>query len=209
MGYDQKLFLEPPDEGLVCGVCSGVFIDPISACSDGHPFCSDCLQMAKKCSADGKPLRKTTTPAPFLVNAISKLSMRCEHHADATAKRLRSGKPARSSCDWIGACGEYAAHLTACTAVQVDCTLGCGMRLARIDAASHAQSACRLRNVACRDCKATVTAANLAAHSNACAEKVVACGLPGCDTRTKRGILTLHRTVCPRVVVPCSYAAFG
>jgi hypothetical protein len=209
MGFDKRLFLESPDAGLLCDACTDVFNDPISARSDGHPFCRDCLRRVKKCPKDGKPLRKTITPAPFLAIALSKLSMRCEHHADVAAKRQRDGAPAGRTCDWVGAYGEYNAHLTTCTAVLVDCTLGCGLRLARGDVVTHAKSVCGRRRVQCPDRKAEVTADNLATHSGSCLEKVIACGLPGCDTRMRRVHFELHRNICPRVSVPCSYASFG
>jgi hypothetical protein len=102
--------------------------------------------------------------------------MRCEHNVESALKRQRDGAPAGRTCDWVGACGEYASHLTTCPAVLVGCPLGCGARLARADADSHALSVCGRRNMTCPDCNATVKAANLAEHSDACLEKEVPYG---------------------------------
>jgi hypothetical protein len=206
MGFDAKHFVAPLDSGLVCGICTGVFDDLVSACADGHPFCRGCLKKAKKCPVDNKALRKTITAAPpFLTGAIDKMQLRCANHKDVvSAKRLRDGAPVGRTCDWVGACCDFKSHQQSCAAVLVDCPLGCGATLARGDAAAHTQTVCGLRNVACPDCKAVVKAANLAMHAATCPEKVVECGEPGCDVRTKRNQLVGHRGTCAHLRVRCS-----
>jgi hypothetical protein len=130
---------------------------------------------------DGKPLRKTITAAPpFLTNIINTLQLRCENHKDIlSAKRLRDGTPAGLTCDWVGSCCDLKSHRQACAAMLIDCTLGCGAKVARGDAASHAQTVCELRSVACPDCGVLVKASYLLTHSASCSDKVVACGEPG------------------------------
>jgi hypothetical protein len=110
-----------------------------------------------------------------------------------------------NGCAWRGAAGDMAAHVAAsCALQQVPCPhAGCAARVPRGALAAHTH-ACAHRLVACAHCAAAFTPAALAAHAGRCPREPVRCPVPGCAESCVRAELVaspLGATHGPHVVV--------
>jgi hypothetical protein len=112
--------LDDPKD-LQCGICCGVYFDPVQPCEYGHIFCRDCieeLRLLKKneneerveCPWCRKVLSKNYD-AIFVKSIVSKLKVKC---------RFNESK----ACEWTGEAHELLHHLEQdCQFLEVDCPL--------------------------------------------------------------------------------------
>ncbi len=82
MGLDSNLFVaQPVNENLICNLCWDVLDKPMSACAQGHTFCSSCLtKVVEKAicpTCRGPRIESVFRP---LQNILGALQMRCRHH---------------------------------------------------------------------------------------------------------------------------------
>ena len=103
MGWPSQLFLDPPDDDLVCGICFDVLRDPQSACTHGHTYCGGCLARCSGCPSCRANL--ICVPSRPLGNLIGKLRVRCtspERGSPEPAprrRRLNDGSTSSDSAD--------------------------------------------------------------------------------------------------------------
>lgn len=179
MGWPPQLFLDSPDEDVVCGICFDVLREPESACTHGHTYCADCLTRCSGCPSCRANL--ICVPSRPLGRLIGKLRVRCTSPdrggAERSPRRRRlndgsassgadepeerpqasphgTGNRTRHVCDWTGPLASREAHRAECPHASVDCpfkSIGCLERVPRSDLEEHLRS--------CRDGHATLALA--------------------------------------------------
>ena len=82
VNWIDTALLECPDEDSICVICSGVMVDPVICCAQGHSFCRSCCVTAldhdKRCPVCRKPADKNElVPNITARNLIAKLPCRC------------------------------------------------------------------------------------------------------------------------------------
>mmetsp|Transcript_753 Transcript_753/g.2615 ORF Transcript_753/g.2615 Transcript_753/m.2615 type:complete len:293 (-) Transcript_753:138-1016(-) len=104
--------LFPIPEGLQCGVCLGLAVNPVEAHNCRHLFCRDCLTASvkrkKECPVCCKPL----TATQILESAAARrkmeaLHVRCGYYVDG--------------CTWTGKYRDFARHQQHCEVAEVTC----------------------------------------------------------------------------------------
>jgi len=119
---------EKATENVLCDICIRPFIDPVEHTDCGNEFCNNCVATLKTCPKCRGPLR--TRPdndknlginlrpvtSKRLLNSLNELLVVCP---------ICKGHTAR---------GELQNHISKC---PIDCDLGCGMKVAPKDKASH------------------------------------------------------------------------
>ena len=97
---DKSRIIEIAEEDLdefVCGICLGIFTDPVVTKCCGQTFCKKCIEewlsKGDTCPNDRKPLRtKELIPAPRAIkNLLSNLKLKCNYEEEGCFLILRIG----------------------------------------------------------------------------------------------------------------------
>ena len=144
-GYPDEQFETVVNENLLCGICSGVFKDPVM-CKNEHCFCRGCitehLENYHNCPCCNQDLTvETLADAPrILRNLLSEQRIRCDHH--------------KRGCQEIVQLGNLASHVAVCGKAPVLCqNEECSSEINREDQFRHQSEECRFRKEKCRNCK--------------------------------------------------------
>jgi len=96
----QLIFLKKPSEHFFCGVCSDLFLDPVTMKHCGHHFCRSCALKSLECSKSCPLCRsqhtsKDLVAAHFIRTSIEDLRVMCPNS-------VRLGKGANARCLVLG-----------------------------------------------------------------------------------------------------------
>jgi len=135
MGFDTARFVHPPEDELICSICSSVLEDPLMTVECEHLFCSDCIfkwisrSTARSCPIDRTPINVTTglKPAPRAIrNLLARLELRCDYAA--------------SGCQYVSRLEQMEKHAASCDfnpRKQVRCNMWCERLMAREELERH------------------------------------------------------------------------
>ena len=224
---DPDLLEESQCEDCICVICSGVMVEPVSGCPEGHSCCRICygkaLRVKKQCPSCRHPVADpeprlmhhrgpvSTVPSEGLVRMrpldgmIARLRLRCDHAEGGKGNETaEEGTPAAAGCGWRGRVGELAAHRGECLWAPVKCPdKSCTASLLRKDLPEH-DATCGTRTVLCGFCEQELMCRSLAEHERSCPSVVIRCTNEGCFVRCVRGAMVQHRaTHCQQEKVTC------
>ena len=100
-GYKTEDILDPIPDEPICNICTEVYTDPASCCSEGHDRCNDCLAewvrekgtcpvCREKVGVVGKKITKNRLGCAMVAN----LAVRCPEHAAGGAGGAGAGASA-------------------------------------------------------------------------------------------------------------------
>eukprot|EP00040_Diaphanoeca_grandis_P001133 m.274943 g.274943 ORF g.274943 m.274943 type:complete len:394 (-) comp115617_c0_seq1:185-1366(-) len=192
---DPSLFIAGVDENFFCGICKLVLCKP-QTCSQGHPFCSDCLKLwlssNRTCPECRDPM-VIDRPIRCLVveKMINKLSVRCPNVCKA----------------WTGPVDSLEKHRETCGFEEIVCTHeGCNSKIQRQNLQQHKDLH---RVIVCRHCHTSCESLKLNDHLEICDKVKVACA-NGCGVSGTREIVETHTAdECPLTLVCCTHSIHG
>lgn len=139
MGYNTNIFVSQVDRNLLCGICAGVFKNPlVTHC--GHTFCEGCLEKWLSTASHGDrscPVCRCdvslskTAPVLALREFIEGLSIECEN--------------AVNGCLTILKLADLERHLKSCDYTLVECS-GCDEMVAQSKIREHQSICVKLKN---------------------------------------------------------------
>jgi len=109
-GWDSELFVDPPDDSDLCGICCEVLDDAVET-QCGHPFCEKCirgwLQQREVCPQDQTPLKwADCRPMVRDRRRILGLRVKCPFDGCGEQMELRQLRQHQKNCqhkpdDWV------------------------------------------------------------------------------------------------------------
>uniref|UniRef100_A0A3B1JYN8 Ring finger protein 151 n=1 Tax=Astyanax mexicanus TaxID=7994 RepID=A0A3B1JYN8_ASTMX len=129
-GYDVEMFVDVPDEDLICSICKGVLRCPVRAACH-HIFCKKCimqwLKRQQTCPCCRKPVSQSLIYVMFkLSKAIGRLKIKCRNEI--------------RGCRTTFALSEQYCHSIVCPFELISCPFqGCRAQLLRRDLEVHSQ----------------------------------------------------------------------
>jgi hypothetical protein len=109
-GWDSELFVDPPDDSDLCGICCEVLDDAVET-PCGHPFCEKCirgwLQQREVCPQDQTPLKwADCRPMVRDRRRILGLKVKCPFDECGEQMELRQLREHQKNCqhkpdDWV------------------------------------------------------------------------------------------------------------
>ena len=99
-GLEKKRFLAIKSDldEFICGICQGVFVDPLVTQCCRQTYCSDCithwLNNSKTCPNDRRNLNKNglSSPPRALKNLLDNLLISCENLGEGCKVRVKLGE---------------------------------------------------------------------------------------------------------------------
>lgn len=165
MGLDVELFPESVEDEFICGLCSQVLLNPVTAgCS--HIFCQTCVKRKLKShvtkaecpSCSAQLVQETTdTSVDFKLKLLT-LRIACSH-----------------KCGHSFELGDLPDHMDICPNAPVQCSFklkGCKKTVKRMDLRKHMEE-CDFRTVECEACGVQTLYCDLFTHQSKvrCLEK--------------------------------------
>ena len=179
-GYQCEFVEKPPHLKVECHLCSLILRDPHLTECCGRNVCLSCAEDAKKndksCPLCGKMLQ--TTLERRLRNEILECKVRC---------------PSKNrGCGWVDKLQELDSHEKICEFAEVDCPLGCGLRMQRRSCEDHMLRICMRSPLPCpNQCGKTCERRFQDTHlRHKCPLEGVECVF--CKTKVKRKDLKAH-----------------
>ena len=190
-GYPTKLFVEPPSDDFICGLCLDVLNNP-HQCRNGHCFCYGCicsaLAVQKVCPLCKCSMNVESMNSNLLVrNLIDKSYVKCEN----------------VGCDWTGTLHRFESHfVNDCDYRLLICTNeGCSARLPRKLLDTHVREECPFRKVVCEFCSKSFKSEECSDHLGSCELRPIVCR---CLATVLNENLSSHlRDECPLEPCPC------
>ena len=205
-GHDYKFvrkLKKIEDDDLVCPICQLVCRDPQQSQCCGKIFCQICVTRLKKTnelSAQCPNCRQ----CPFEVFA-DKRSKRSIANLNVFCTRQEKG------CDWEGTVDQAETHSTSeCSHRVVKCSNSCGKKLRHYELDKHNTTYCPKRLIECCHCHEKGQWDYITGkHEMKCPEKLIQCNNKGCARNIKRGEMDHHQSICPKLLVNCSFQDLG
>ncbi len=155
MGHPTDIFLNKPDDSIICAICHDVLKDPACFKECGHTFCGDCAVecLSATCPTCRVSVHTGSNPTYILRDLIGKLEVRCPEYSSDRKSPMDDGQKSeaveRSShdddetgCDWKGTISELDQHLAdECPLTTIECGEdGCKHTCQRRHMAAHKSS---------------------------------------------------------------------
>ncbi|KAH3757223.1 hypothetical protein Pelo_10953 [Pelomyxa schiedti] len=194
-------------EGMLCGVCRGPWLSPVTHLTCGCTFCSSCITTpaCPQCKQDVTVNQKVPVMARYCLDVLDNLLVKCPTCKESVARHQvvahwnRCKQPCPQGCGELVAPLLYTSHVEeSCMETIIECPL-CHYHNKReiITSADHKQTC----PVDCPNgCGAKVAPKDFPQHNETCLDAVVPCLI--CTKPFKRGkMATEHIPFCP---IPCS-----
>jgi hypothetical protein len=200
--FDKSNFLSPEKaEQMTCGICNGIFRDPIiDPC--GHIFGRSCyLEFVKqnsKCPISLNSIDKDTNVMPCdpVRNFVSKLQVKCF---------------CNSECHWTGILDSFDQHINSECGFELSVCPNpkCDYRIIRKDFDSSHKDMCVYRMDECNNCNETIQFTKISRHLIDCFKNNIKCP-QNCLKVLKREELTRHIAQdCEMRIVSCELKNIG
>jgi hypothetical protein len=180
---------------LMCGICLGIMIEPLTLASCGHTFCTNCL--------DGSEHNRVTR-CPNCREAYASTELRTVTALQNILSTMAVCCPV--NCGWISDLAKCEAHLEKeCPRRQLQCTVSnrCTAELFNTNIAEHVANECGYRRVRAACCGIRVRTMDFAKHPSRCRHRIVLCSMgPLCEWKGRVKDQSEH--VCPYTYVRCT-----
>ncbi len=193
----DDLFVEDLPDYLRCSICLSCLQNPYQT-PCGHRFCKDCIipvmnSPQNLCPQDRTIIDATNTyPDNAVRLQINRLKIKCP----------------KQGCDWVGELSDKPNHLQKCKFIKQPCDL-CGHEVLKAYMDLHVTS-CPNRKIKCEYCGDDVPQSEINLHHLECPLFLIPCP-HGCseDKLPRKGLESHTATICPKVLIACSFAPFG
>eukprot|EP01038_Epipyxis_sp_PR26KG_P010342 gene10342-13894_t len=195
-GYPLSIFVCTPTYDFICGICLGIFKNPLM-CPNGHNHCKECfleqLNFNQCCPTCRVPIQSNTLASNKLAkNLIGCMNVRCLFATE------------NQNCTWLGSVDQLDFHLLTCDWAEVECD-GCYVRMQRKQISQHLPSDCQNRKVICEFCEKCIKFCDMTGHLDLdCECKPFQCK-NGCNAVINKRDLNDHLQVCELESVQCPY----
>ncbi|KAJ4482130.1 hypothetical protein J3R30DRAFT_3456588 [Lentinula aciculospora] len=198
MNSPSPIYVEAPNQNLVCCICRMPFVDPCTNQACSHTFCRDCiiqsLAHSPQCPIDRSTLRiEDIHPAdPIIRSLVDELAVKCSNESAGCLHTCQ-----RQLLD---------AHIkTDCPYALVPCSAhACAEEVFRKDKDGHI---CAHTSVTCEECEKSIKYNELEAHRSRCPKRFFQC--EDCEIEQPCSSRATHTSSCYAVTVKCSHEHHG
>ena len=218
----ESMCVEEIDEQFLCGICTGVLVEP-KQCKSGHVFCGKCIDQwllqSSKCPICRTTLKKEElSHNRALENMVGRLLVRYGQSSKPIVispprKRVKLDRKSKSKnkpeiCKWEGHLCDLQNHIDhECKFTLVSCPNGF-CRYRRDEMETHLKS-CIYQPITCDKCNRNdIARYTMRSHPSKCKGVEIKCE-NGCGLRLPRGDMSEHKKVCPKEMLSCPFSPFG
>ncbi|KAH3763932.1 pentapeptide repeats family protein [Pelomyxa schiedti] len=180
--YVEALDKNPLLSIVLCTVCHGPWLDPMTHLSCGATFCANCIKsnLCPGCSQEMSVHQKVPVRVGTFLTLVDNLNVFCP--------TCNAGLPRKQAVS----------HWNKC---QISCPQGCGEKVTPLTLAHHQDSACPDLVISCPVCllQGKRRLISSAEHKNVCPIECT----NGCSQKVAPRDMAHHNEVCPEALIPC------